>query len=342
MVRPFYERNVLAAKPYQVRRIRPAAVALGSSRAEVGLDPRHPGWVDPRVFNFGLPASTSYEVMLAFMHAQAVGAPLRQAVVGLDFFAFNIFFARSQEQQQAGRFAGNGTQAFADFLATELAKRPRGDRATTYADRGRAMSTSSARAEGAALPPDHRAINPARHRHPPLPPAAEPPDPEAWSEAIYLAIHPDVAAAVARGEFKSGHEHYLLAGRAEGRETGIAPSDWNEALYLKLHPDVAAEVRRGTFLSGYHHYLAAGRIEGRAGGMVPNNWNEAQYLKIYPDVAAEVRRGTFLSGYHHYLAAGRTEGRTDGTPPSDWNEAQYLAIYPDVAAEVQRGTFLIG
>src|SRR5262245_49145076 len=45
-VRPLYEPNVILAKPYQVERLRPAAVALGSSRVEVGLDPRHPGWAD--------------------------------------------------------------------------------------------------------------------------------------------------------------------------------------------------------------------------------------------------------------------------------------------------------
>ena len=46
VVRPFYELHVLAAKPYQVQRIKPAAVTLGSSRVEVGLDPRHAGWAD--------------------------------------------------------------------------------------------------------------------------------------------------------------------------------------------------------------------------------------------------------------------------------------------------------
>jgi hypothetical protein len=341
MVRPYYELHVIAAKPYQVERIKPAAVSLGSSRVEVGLDPRHAGWADRNVFNFGLPSATSYEVMLAFLHARAVGQPLKQAVVGLDFFGFNIFFPRNQEQQEA-RFAGNGSQAFADFLATELASRPRGDSVTAHAEVRANEPPHPQPGKGSARPADRGATELAGRRPAPVSAAAEPPDAEAWNEAIYLAIHPDVAAAVARKEFKCGHEHYLLAGRAEGRESGMAPSNWNEELYRKLNPDVAAEVKRGAFVSGYHHYLAAGRAEGRDGGMVPSNWNEAQYLKIYPDVAAEVRRGTFLSGYHHYLAAGRAEGREDGTPPSDWNEAQYLRMYPDVAAEVQRGTFLSG
>ena len=121
VVRPRYENHDPAVKPYQVRRIKPDAVILGSSRAEVALDPRHPGWDGKNVFNFGLPSATSYEVMLAFLHAQSV-APLKQAVIGLDFFGFNIFFPRDQTYLE-GRFSGDGVRAFADFLTGELAKR---------------------------------------------------------------------------------------------------------------------------------------------------------------------------------------------------------------------------
>src|SRR5262245_60171653 len=52
----------------------------------------------------------------------------------------------------------------------------------------------------------------------PSPPAAAPsPSPPVaapaptWNEALYLAVNADVAAAVARKEFKSGREHYELA-----------------------------------------------------------------------------------------------------------------------------------
>jgi hypothetical protein len=282
-VRPYYELHVLAAKPYQVRRIKPAAVSLGSSRVEVGLEPRHPGWADPNVFNFGLPSATIYEVMLAFLHARTVGQPLKQAVVGLDFFGFNIFFPRNQEQLE-GRFAGNGSEAFADFLVTELASRPRRDSATAHAEVRANEPARPPQGKSSARQAEHRAADTARRRKVPVQPSAESPsDAEAWSEPIYLALHPDIAAAIVRKEFKSGHEHYLLAGRAEGRESGMVPSNWNEAQYLRLYPDVAAEVGRGTFLSGFHHYLAAGRAEGREDGTPPSDWNEAQYLRMYPD-----------------------------------------------------------
>jgi hypothetical protein len=90
-----------------------------------------------------------------------------------------------------------------------------------------------------------------------------------WNEALYLAANPDVAAAVARKDFKSGREHYDLAGRAERRQGGFVPSDWDEGEYLRVNQDVAAAVSAGTFLNGYHHYLAAGRAEGRRGGFPP-------------------------------------------------------------------------
>jgi len=103
-------------------------------------------------------------------------------------------------------------------------------------------------------------------------PAPNPPVPApapSWNEALYLAANPDVAAAIARKEFKSGREHYELAGRAERRQGGFVPNDWDEAEYLRTHQDVAAAVSTGTFLNGYHHYLAAGRAEGRRGGFPP-------------------------------------------------------------------------
>ena len=319
-VRPLYETHVPVAKPYQVRRIRPEAVILGSSRAEVGLDPRHPGWAGKSVFNFGLPSASSYEVMLAFLHAQA-GAPLKQAVVGLDFFSYNIFFPRNREYIEA-RFSGDGVEAFADFLSSELAKR-RKDRDV------------SAGPQIERLEPSPEPTLPAESEED----AASPAD---WNEALYLRIYPDVAAEVRKGTFASGYQHYLAAGRAEGRRTGTLPPNWNEALYLRVYPDVAAEVRKGTFVSGYHHYLVAGRTEGRATGTPPPDWDEALYLRVYPDVAAAVHNGSFLSGYHHYVVAGRAEGRGTGAPPLNWNEAMYLAINADVRSAVARGTFISG
>jgi hypothetical protein len=87
-----------------------------------------------------------------------------------------------------------------------------------------------------------------------------------FDEKLYLAANPDVAAAIARGEFSTAYQHYRLAGFAEHRLGASVPSNWNEAEYLRVNPDVAAATKAGTFISGYHHWLATGRNEGRHGG----------------------------------------------------------------------------
>lgn len=334
VVRPRYEHHDPTVKPYQVRRIKPEAVVLGSSRAEVALDPQHPGWNGKNVFNFSLPSATSYEVMLAFLHAQSV-APLKQAVIGLDFFGFNIFAPRNREYLEA-RFAREGAEAFADFLAPELAKRRAGSSINpslpvgTPEPEAENLRESEPRFLGEA-----EATVETRESNPDHPPTT-------WNEALYLRIYADVAAEVQRGTFRSGYQHYLEAGRAEGRQSGTPPPGWDDARYLRYYPDVAAEVRRGTFINGYHHYLLAGRAEGRRSGTPPRDWNEELYLRLHPDVAAEIRRGKFIDGYHHYLLAGRAEGREAGITPLGWNDKLYLSINPDAAAEVRRGYFING
>jgi hypothetical protein len=275
-VRPYYESHVLAAKPYQVWRQRPAAVALGSSRVEVGIDPRHGGWVDTNVFNFALPSSNSYAVMLAFVHAQRISAPLRQAVVGLDFFAYNMNFPPAPDLIEQ-RFTQGISEEFNNFLNEIHPERQ---------ERRHAVKVG-------------------------IPASAATSD---WDEALYLAVNGDVAAAVARGEFRSGREHYELAGRAERREGTAVPADWDEDGYLQVHPDVANQVSPGSFVSGYHHYLAAGRREGRLGGLQPAEWNEADYLAANPDARARVALGIYRSGYLHYAAIGKRQGRLGGFP----------------------------
>lgn len=138
-----------------------------------------------------------------------------------------------------------------------------------------------------------------------------------WNEELYLAINRDVAAAIARTEFKSGREHYELAGRAERREGAAVPDEWDESGYLEAHPDVAAAISRGSFVSGYHHYLAAGRAEGRLGGFELKGWDEAGYLAANPAVRNRVALGIHRNGFAHYAAEGRRLGFAGGLPPGN-------------------------
>jgi hypothetical protein len=273
-VRPYYEARVVAVKPYQVWQRQPQAVALGSSNAEVGLDPHHPAWGFPDAFNFALPASNSYVVMLAFLHAQAVGAPLRQAVVGLDFFAYNINFPQHSDLRE-DRFADSASASFARFIEEQ---------------------------------------HPGWRSKPELPAPVARTEEEPWDERLYLAVNADVAAAVARREYSSGRDHYERAGRAEHRGGTAVPGDWDEAGYLQANPGVAAAVASGRFLSGYHHYLVVGRTERRLPGTPPSDWNEASYLAANPGALIQVVQGTYGSGYLHYAAVGRRQGLPSGLP----------------------------
>jgi hypothetical protein len=282
--KPHYEQRVLLAKPYQVRRLRPSAVALGSSRVEAGIDPRHKGWVGERVFNFGIPAQNSYGMMLTYFHAQSAGRPLKQLVAGLDFYAYSANFSLLSGFLEQ-RFAQGGSDDFARFLDERFPNwQPRaaspgtsnsaapswdealylavnGDVAVAVAGKffvsGREHYERKGRVEGrlGGFVPD------------------------AWDEEFYLLLHPDVAAAVARGAFLSGYHHYLAAGRAEGRLGGIAPSNWNEAGYLAANAVARTQVMLGMYRSGYQHYAAKGRNEGRLGGLPPANLLERVLLR---------------------------------------------------------------
>jgi hypothetical protein len=284
LVRPYYEPRVLIAKPYQVRRQRPEAVALGSSRVEVGMDPRHLGWTSRNVFNFALPASNSYTLMLAFAHAQKVSAPLKQAVAGLDFFAFNVNFPIGTQFSE---------KRLAPWVSEEFEAFVRGRHPILE---GNHKGTESG--------------SPSLHAP--------------WDERLYLAANPDVAAAISRGDFKSGGEHYELAGRAEKREGASVPDGWDERGYLQVHPDVAAAIARGTFVSGYHHYLAAGRKERRLGGFAPADWNEERYLALNPDARVRMALGIYRSGFLHYASIGKQQGYVGGFAAGDLVEAMRL------------------
>ncbi len=83
-----FDTNVRLAKAHITADFEPDAVILGSSRAEVGLAPDHPGWDHTRVYNLGLPQASIHEIKEYLRHAIAV-SDLKQAVLALDFFQFN-------------------------------------------------------------------------------------------------------------------------------------------------------------------------------------------------------------------------------------------------------------
>lgn len=81
-----YER-VRLMKAYEVRRLKPRGIVLGTSRAHVAIDPEHRGW-DPRAtprYNLAFDAATTREMYRYLLHAQAT-RPLVEVVLGLEYY----------------------------------------------------------------------------------------------------------------------------------------------------------------------------------------------------------------------------------------------------------------
>lgn len=85
VARPAIYRRVKLAKAYDIRRISPEAIVLGSSRSHLGLRMSHPGWTVPPSagYNAAFDGATTKEMFAYLLHAQSVH-PLKQVVLGLD------------------------------------------------------------------------------------------------------------------------------------------------------------------------------------------------------------------------------------------------------------------
>jgi hypothetical protein len=84
-VKPAIYRRVKLAKAYDLRRLAPEAIVLGTSRSHIGLRMTHPGWGVPLAlrYNGAFDGATTKEMYAYLRHAHAV-RPLRHVVLGLD------------------------------------------------------------------------------------------------------------------------------------------------------------------------------------------------------------------------------------------------------------------
>lgn len=83
--KPFMYDNARLAKPQVILRRKPAALILGGSTMEGGIDPTHPALAPwPNVYNAALPSGRFYESYRIFQHALSQGK-VELAIVSLDF-----------------------------------------------------------------------------------------------------------------------------------------------------------------------------------------------------------------------------------------------------------------
>ncbi len=89
--KPEFASQARLAKAGIVCRLQPGSIVLGTSRVEVGIDPRHPAWnsYPGPVYNLALAGSGLKEIYLTLQHAVHASPRLHLALVGLDFLMFN-------------------------------------------------------------------------------------------------------------------------------------------------------------------------------------------------------------------------------------------------------------
>ena len=85
--KPAMYHRVRLLKAYEVRRVEPESVVLGTSRVHLGISPRHPGWASRfrRRYNLAFDGATTREMYAYLKHADAAGN-LRHVMLGLDTY----------------------------------------------------------------------------------------------------------------------------------------------------------------------------------------------------------------------------------------------------------------
>jgi len=85
-----YEHSARLAKVIQVEKYPRPGLVLGSSRAQLGIDMSHPLWDGRGGWNMAVNGANMYEIRRLLEHAAAV-SNLEKAVIGVDFYMFNIY-----------------------------------------------------------------------------------------------------------------------------------------------------------------------------------------------------------------------------------------------------------
>ncbi len=190
-----------------------------------------------------------------------------------------------------------------------------------------------------------------------------------FDEAFYLRRYPDVAAAVRKGAYRSGFDHYCRDGLLtyaphwlfDPEFYGFAISQradrgcvhqwlrsfparrvwrWNNGPSIvrsEILPPrcrMAGEYNEGGRAS--MRYFVYQIHEQRSDLETSLYFDSAWYCANYASAAQAIAAGEFLCALHHYLC---NDSPTAFDPLADFSEADYLNRYPDVADAVTKGIF---
>jgi hypothetical protein len=112
-------------KAHTITHQKPTSIILGTSRAARGLSPDHRGWDGEQCYNAALPASSIYEALRYFQHANALN-PLKQVLLSLELRSFdNVKPGAFSESRMAISAHGDRNRAFifayvSDVISTLL------------------------------------------------------------------------------------------------------------------------------------------------------------------------------------------------------------------------------
>lgn len=105
-IKPEIASHIRLSKAYRTVNSPPVAIVLGSSRA-LTIDTAHSDWSNPEPrLNLALDGVNMFEVLQYFKHASQQGK-LQHAIIGLDFFYFNIYWASGDQSGNAVFLEGN-------------------------------------------------------------------------------------------------------------------------------------------------------------------------------------------------------------------------------------------
>jgi hypothetical protein len=119
--KPAVDHRVRLVKAYDVRRLRPQGIILGTSRSHLGLRPSHDGWdpVAKPVYNLAFDGATTKEMYQYLLHAHAV-RPLRQVVLGLDTYHATLAPATARPDFDAQLLDSIGGRALPSLIRADL------------------------------------------------------------------------------------------------------------------------------------------------------------------------------------------------------------------------------
>jgi tetratricopeptide (TPR) repeat protein len=91
--KPDYPNKIRMVKANYLCKQRPANVILGTSRAEIGIDPDYAAWkaFPGPTYNLAMPGAGITEIYDTLRHAYYASGRLKLAVIGLDFLMFNAW-----------------------------------------------------------------------------------------------------------------------------------------------------------------------------------------------------------------------------------------------------------